>query len=112
MGAHIKKINKQSQLRIKLNASNAPAIKPLFKSYNLAPTNLLIAIKVVVIFFVLSAITKTYSGPINMSNVIRERLILQEKKIRYNNLGLCRYYNKPKHIAIDQKNLTLLTTQK
>ena len=37
MDANMKKISKQSQLRVKPNASNFPAIKLLFKSYNSAP---------------------------------------------------------------------------
>ena len=42
MDANMKKISKQSQLCIKPNASNFPAIKPPFKSYNSARTKLLL----------------------------------------------------------------------
>ena len=47
-----------------------------------------------------------------MSNVIKQGPILQEKKDRCNNLGLCRYYGKPGDIAIDHKDPTLLATKR
>lgn len=99
--ANIKKISKQSQLRAKPNASNFSTIKPPFKSYNSAFTKLSIAIRVVVTSPVLSITTRTYPSPMDMSNVIKKRLILQEEKDRCNSLGLYYYSDKSKHIAID-----------
>ena len=48
----------------------------------------------------------------DMSNVIRQGPISQEEKDRYNNLGLCHYYGKPGHIAIDHRKPALLATKK
>ena len=71
MDAIMKKISKQSQLRVKLNASNFLAIKPLFQSYNSALTEPSIAVQIAVVFLVPSTTTGTHPGPINVSNVIR-----------------------------------------
>ena len=49
MDANMKKISKQSQLRVKPNASSFPATKPLIKSYNSAPTKLSTAVGVAVV---------------------------------------------------------------
>lgn len=65
-----------------------------------------------VIFFVTSIATRTYLGLIDMSNMIKQRPLLQEEKDRYNSLSLCRYNCKLKYIAIDHKNSALLTTKK
>ena len=48
----------------------------------------------------------------DVSNVIKQGPILQEKKYRHNNLGLCHYCSKSRHIAIDHRNPALLTTKK
>ena len=48
----------------------------------------------------------------DISNVIRQRPILQEEKNRCNSLGLCRYCGKSGHIAMDHKNPTLLANKK
>ena len=48
----------------------------------------------------------------DVSNVIKQGLILQEENDRCNSLGLCRYYSKPRHIAIDYRNLTVLAIKK
>ena len=108
----MKKISKQSQLRVKPNECNLLAIKLLFKLYNSAPTKLSTAVGVAVVFPVPSTAARTYLGPINMSNVIRQGPILQDKKDGCNSLGLCRYCGKPGHIAIDHRNPTLLATKK
>ena len=112
MDANMKKISKKSQLRVKPNASNFPATKPLFKSYNLAPIKLSTAIGVAIVFPAPRTVIKTHPSPMDVSNVIKLGPILQEEKNRHNNLGLCRYYGKSGHIAIDHKNLTLLATKK
>ena len=91
MDANMKKISKQSQFRIKPNASNFPPTKPLFKSYNSAPIKPSTTIKIVVVSPVVSTATGTHPGPMDVSNVIRQEPILQEEKDRRNNLGLCRY---------------------
>ena len=48
----------------------------------------------------------------DMSNIIRRRLILQKEKDRRNSLGLCHYFGKSRHIALDYKNPALLATKK
>lgn len=112
MNANMKRISKQSQLRIKLNASNVPAIKPLFKLYNLALIKPFTPVGVTVVSSVPRNATKTYPGLINVSNMIRQGLILQEEKDKRNSLGFCHCYGKSRYIAIDYKNPTLLTTKK
>ena len=112
MDANMKKMSKQSQLRVKPNVSNFLAIKPLFKLYNLVPTKLSTAVGVAVIFLVPSNATGTHCGPIDMSNMIMRGPILQEKKDRCNSLGLCHYCDKPRYIAIDHKNSVLLATKR
>ena len=112
MDANRKKISKQSQLCVKPNASNFLATKPLFKSYNSAPTKLFTAVGVAVVFPVPSTATATHPGPMNMSNVIRQRSILQEEKDRCNNLSLCHYYSELGHIAINHRNPALLVTKR
>ena len=112
MDANIKKICKQSQLRVKPNASNISATKPPFKSYNSAPTKPSIAVGVAVVFLAPSTTTGTHPGPMDVSNVIRRGLISQEEKDRRNNLGLCRYCSEPGYIAIDHRNLALLVTKR
>lgn len=109
---NMKKINKQSQLRTKPNASNFPATKPLFKSYNSAPTKLSIAIRVATASLVPSTATGTHPGPMNMFNVIRRGPILQEEKDRCNSLGICHYCDESRHIAIDHRNPALLATKR
>lgn len=47
-----------------------------------------------------------------VSNMIKQRLILQEKKDRHNSPGLYCYYNELSHIAIDYRNLTVLAIKK
>ena len=76
MDATMKKISKQSQLCVKPNASNFLAIKPSFKSYNLASTEHSTTVGVAVISLVSSTTTGTYPGPMDVSIVIRERPIL------------------------------------
>ena len=74
--AKMKKISKQSQLCIKPNASNFPATKLLFKSYNSASTKPSIAIGVALDSSVPSTVTRTHPGPIDMSNMIKQEPIL------------------------------------
>ena len=112
MDANMKKISKQSQLRVKLNASNFPTIKPPFKSYNSAPTKPSTAFGIAVFFPIPSTAIGTHPGPMNMSNMIKQRLILKEEKDRRNSLGLFRYYGEPAHIVIDYKNPALLATKR
>ena len=112
MDANMKKISKQSQLRVKPNASNFPATKLPFKSYNSAPTKPSTAVGVAVVSLAPSTATGTHPGPMDMSNVIKRRQISQEEKDRCNNLVLCRYCGKPGHIAIDHRNPALLATKK
>ena len=75
MDANIKKISKKSQLLVKPNKSNFPAIKLLFKSYNSASNKPSTAIRVAVVFAVPNTITGTHFSPINVSHVIRRGLI-------------------------------------
>ena len=110
--ANIKKISKQSQLRVKLNASNFPATKPPFKSYNSAPTKPSTAVGVAVVFLVPSTAIGTYPGLMDVSNMIKQRPISQEEKNRRNSLGLCRYCSKPGYIAIDHQNPALLAIKR
>ena len=110
--ANIKIISKQSKLRIKPNASNFPATKPPFKSYNSAPTKSSTAVGVAVVSPVPSTATGTHPGPMDVSNVIRRGPISQEEKDRRNSLGLCHYCGEPGHIAIDHRNLALLATKR
>ena len=44
--------------------------------------------------------------------MIKQGPILQEEKERRYSLGLCRYFGKPGHIAIDHKNPALLATKR
>ena len=81
MDANMKKNNKQSQLYIKPNASNYPAIKPPFKLYNSVSTKLSTAIRIEIISSVPSTATGTHFNPINMSSVIKQGPILQKKRI-------------------------------
>ena len=74
--AKIKKISKQSQLCVKPNASNFPVIKPPFKLYNSVPTKPSTIIGIAVVFPVPNTAIGTYSGPIDVSNVIKQGLIL------------------------------------
>ena len=112
MDANMKKISKQSQLRVKPNASNFPTIKPSFKSYNSAFTKFCTAVRVAVVSSAPSTTTGTHLDPIDVSNVIKQRPILQKEKDRCNNLGLYHYYGEPGHIAIDHRNPALLNTKK
>ena len=112
MDANMKKISKQSQLRVKPNTSNFPATKPPFKSYNSAPTKSSTAVGVAVVSPVPSTATGTHPGPMDVSNVIRRGPISQEEKDRRNSLGLCRYCGEPGHIAIDHRNPALLATKR
>ena len=112
MDANMKKISKQSQLRVKPNASNFPATKPPLKSYNSAPTKPSTVVGVAVVFSAPSSATGSHSGPMDMSNMIRQGPILQEEKDRRNNLGLFRYCGKLRHIAIDHRNPALLATKR
>ena len=109
--ANMKKINKQSQLHVKLNTSNFSAIKPPFKSYNSVPIKAPTSVKVAV-FPIPSTATRSYPGLIDLSNMIKQGLILQEKKDRHNSLGFCHYCGKPQYIAMDHRNSTLLVTRK
>ena len=112
MDASMKKISKQSQLRAKPNASNFLATKPPFKSYNSASTKPFTAVGVAVASPVPSTATGTDPGPMDVSNVIRQRPILQEERDRSNSLGLYRYCGELGHIAIDYRNPALLVTKK
>ena len=112
MDANIKKISKRSQLCVKPNASNFPTTKSPFKSYNSAPTKPSTAVGVAVVFPAPSTATGNHPGPMDISNMIRQRPILQEEKDRHNSLGLCHYCGKPEHITINHKNPTLLATKK
>ena len=47
-----------------------------------------------------------------MSNVIKQGLILQEKKDRRDSLGFCHYCGELGHIAIDHRNFALLATKR
>ena len=69
MDVIIKKTSKQSQLRVKPIASNFPATKPPFKSYNSASTKASITIGVAIVSPVPSTATGTHFSPMNMSNV-------------------------------------------
>ena len=112
MDANMKKISKQSQFRVKPNASSFPTTKPPFKSYNSALTKSSTAVRIAVVSPVPSTATGTHSGPIDVSNVIKQGPILQEEKDRRNSLGLCRYCGEAGHIVIDHTNPTLLATKK
>ena len=70
--ANMKKISKQLQLCTKPNASNFPAIKPLFKLYNSAPIKLSTTVGVAVVSPVPSIATETYLGPMDMSIVMKQ----------------------------------------
>ena len=48
----------------------------------------------------------------DVSHVIRQGSISQGEKDRCNSLDLCCYCNEPRYIAIDHKNLALLTTKR
>ena len=109
---NMKKINKQSQLRIKSNASNFLAIKPSFKSFKSASTELFTIVRRAVISLISNTVTKTHRGPMNVTIMIRQRLILQKEKNRRNKINLYYYYNKLEFIAIDHRNPTLLATQR
>ena len=109
---NMKKISKQSQLCVKPNVSNFSATKPPFKSYNSAPTKPSTAIGVAVVSPALSTAIGTHPGPMNVSNVIKQGPKWQEEKDRCKNLGLCRYYSEPRHIAIDHGNPALLATKR
>ena len=110
--ANMKKISKQFQLRTKPNASNFLTTKPPFKSYNSAPTKLSTVVRVVVVSPVLSTATGTHPGPMDISNIIKQKPILQKEKDRCNRLGLCRYGGEPGHIVIDHRNSAFLATKK
>ena len=84
----------------------------MFKSYNSAPTKLFTAIEITVIFLVPSTTIGTHFSPIDVSIMIRQRLILQEEKDRHNSLGLYCYCGKLGHIAIYHKNPALLATKR
>ena len=112
MDVNMKKNSKQSQLRVKPNASNFPATKPSFKSYNSTSIKLSTIVGVAVVSPVLSTTIGTHPGPIDMSNMMRQRPILQEEKDRHNSLGLCRYYGEPGHIAINYRNSALLAIKR
>ena len=112
MNANMKKISKQSQLRVKPNASNFPATKPPFKSYNSASIKLSTAVGVAIVFSVPITTTGTHFGPIDISNVIKQGPISQEEKDRRNSLGLCCYCGKPGYIAINHRNPVLLATKR
>ena len=109
---NMKKITKQSQLYTKPNVSNFPATKPPFKSYNSASTKLSTIVGVAVVSPVPSIAIGTYLGSMDVSNVIRQRPILQEEKDKHNSLGLCHYHDKQRDIAIDYKNPALLATKR
>ena len=110
--ANMKKISKQSQLHVKLNTSNFRTIKPPFKSYNSAFTQLFTTVEVVVISLLSSLTIGTHPGLMDVSSVIRRGAISQKEKNRHNSLGLYCYYGKPGHIAINHKNSALLATKK
>ena len=112
MDANMKKISKQSQLRVKPNAFSFPATKPPFKSYNSTSTKLSTVVGVAVISPVPSIATGTHSSPMDVSNVIRWGPISQEEKDRRNSLGLCHYYGEPRYIVIDHRNPALLVTKR
>ena len=77
MHANMMKISKQSQLFVKPNISNFPAIKLPFKLYNSAFTKTSTTIGIAVVFLVpSSASIKTHPGPMDVSNVIRQEPIL------------------------------------
>ena len=71
MDANMMKINKQSQVCIKPNASNFPAIKPLFKSYNSAPIKPFTTIGIAIVFSIFSIATGTHPGSIDVFKIIR-----------------------------------------
>ena len=76
MDTNMKKISKQSQLRVKPNVSNFLNIKLLFKSYNSASTKPSTAIKVAVVSLIPITSTVTQSSTMDVSNVIKQGLIL------------------------------------
>lgn len=73
---NMKKISKQFQIYVKPNAFYIYAIKPLFQSYNLGLTKFSIAIAVTVFFSVSIIALGNNLGPIDLSIVIKQRLIL------------------------------------
>ena len=73
---NMKKISKQSQFRIKPNASNVSTIKHPFKSYNLTSTNPSTTIRVTVVSPVSSTAIGTHLIPMDMSNTIKHGLII------------------------------------
>ena len=76
--ANRKKISKQFQLHVKSNVFNFLATKPPFKSYNSAPIKPSTVVKIVVVSSVLSITTRTHPGSVDVSNMIKQRPILQE----------------------------------
>ena len=110
--ANMMKISKQSQLRVKPNASNFPIIKLPFNSYNLTSTKPSNAVGVAIISPVLSTTIKTHPSPINVFIMIRRGAILQKEKDRQNNLDLYCYCGKSRYIAIDHRNSSLSVTKK
>ena len=112
MNANMKKISKQSQLCAKPNASNFPATKPPFKSYNSTLTKHSTNVGVAIAFPVSSTAIETYTGPIDVSNMIKQGPILQKEKDTCNSLGLCRHCGKSGHITIDHKNPALMAIKK
>ena len=112
MDDNMKKISKQSQLRVKPNVSNFLVTKPPFKSYNSAPIKPSTAVRVAVVSPAPSTSTGTYPGPMDVFNVIRRGPISHEEKDRRNKLGLCRYCGESGHIVIDHRNPALLATRR
>lgn len=76
MDTNMKKISKQSQLRIKSHIWNFLITKPLFKSYNSASTKLSTTIGGAITSPVPSTVARTHLGPIDVFNVIRQGPIL------------------------------------
>lgn len=74
--ANIKKISKHFQLCAKLNTSNFFITKPLFKLYNSTCTKFSTAIIVAIASSVPCTAIETYPNPIDVSNVIKQGLIL------------------------------------
>ena len=81
-------------------------------SYNLVLTKPSIVIGIAIVSPVPSTIIRTHCGSMDVSNMIKRELILQEEKNRRNSLGLCYYCSGPGYIAIDHKNSDMLATKR
>lgn len=110
--AIVKQMCKQSYVCAQLVSPITSTTKPLLKIKNSTPIKPFFPVKVTVATFWLIIQTKIFSSPIDFSSTGRSGLILQIEKNCLKSLGLCVYYKKVAHIAIDQRNLTLLVSKR